>query len=149
MDVQKAHETDEARSAIAYRFHNASTNEDLLKSAAQETSASLPTVQLKAGIINEITCLISSSLSEDEKSLSGTERRAHWKAANIILMFKKTDLAIEAAAILNSTDNRPLGPMLTYIKQTAAVGRDHYKNLELKVLPMQLVTAGVNEQWPL
>lgn len=51
-------------------------DEGLLEAAAEQSSSPSPTQQLKAGIVNELTRLISGTLTQDMKSLAGTERLA-------------------------------------------------------------------------
>ncbi|KAG5636706.1 hypothetical protein H0H81_007102 [Sphagnurus paluster] len=82
------HETEEARSAITYRYRNAAGVSDVLEQV-RSSQGSEPSIssKLKASVVTEITRVVSASLTSTAKAdTAGIERLVCWRGLGVVAM---------------------------------------------------------------
>lgn len=160
---RKAHETAEALSAIAYRYRNAASHNEILtaltntltntKSINQEPSTAPETktesAAMKALVVNEITRVISTSLTAGsvKADASGAERLVRWRGLGLNIdgldpttpLEKKAEPMVGADADGGRTQASGTGDKLS---------RKGYAEIEAK-LTIPFENAGVSSFCPL
>jgi hypothetical protein len=138
---RERHETEEAKSAVTYRYKQAEA--DGLLEAVSSNIESKPkmadpiseddndvskSTRLKASVVTEIAHVISASLTSTAKpDTTGLERRVHWRGLGILA---EGDVATNTAST-----NRD--------RASASTGRYTYTTLEAN-LPLSFIEAGIN-----
>ncbi len=159
--LRKQHETAEARSAITYRYRHALEEDnlgslaDVSKPAADNSeSASAPdSAKLKAGIVHEITRVVSTSLTScTRQGASGIERMARWVTLGIHLTMQDSGKGTTSAMPPpEGPTASPLNnPQLTSTSIKQVSGRTRYLPLEQGIrVPFSLMSGGLSASRPL
>lgn len=151
------HKTEEAKSAITYRYRHAAEEdgingliETISRAANGPTSVDAPQAhddemsssesKLKASMVNEITRVMSASLTSTAKgSTSGIERIARWRNAGIVLD------GILNATPLPSDATSPANPP----QPSALRNRQIYQPLAQRLPRFSFITGGISSFHPL
>jgi hypothetical protein len=141
------HETEEAKSAITYRYQHATEAEeliDMVSKAVNSTNSSTDspcddsstsTTKLKASMVNEITRIMSAALTTTAKlDSAGVERLARWRNAGIVT----EDLS---NATLTVDSARPT--------RSALQSREIYQPLTARLPAFRFATGGISSLHPL
>lgn len=154
--LRKRHETDEARSAITYRYRHSRCSDSLPTSTSTNTEAPKPTeagaAKLKGRILNEIISTISSSLmaKDNTRELAGSARLARWRAQGV---YPESASERDPAAVSFDThgDSSCILPQdLLGVSGHFPSSRKPYQKFESKDKPeLRFTTANISETHPL